>query len=458
MPKFSDPNVFSVWVVPVIVIVVLYVVQFSIPQIIGADGYLHWSMRGVAQGLPQAKFSWFANYFSDKDFIYHLALLPFSSPKFAAWFFGAFFIFTFAFISQKLSGILTGSLVVPGLLLSSQFLRDISEPRPVVLAMALSIIGLWSILNKKYWLGGAIALFYGMTHLSGYMMIVMALITRDRKMTGFVVAGWLLSFLIHPNFPHNIYYFYLNGILVPWYAAKTGVLELGAEFFPLNTQQLVQYFPLLIPGLLSGVYLWVNKNIVSKQLFIVWSVYLFLGLVARKNLTLGYPFFLLWLASVLKDKSPTLLGLLLTFLIVGNGTISTYNSLQQSLFSESVYNSHFEKVANWLKTNIPAGETIFHTNWSDSQYLIGLDPKHNFIVTLDPIYMYSWNPDLYKKYRDISFGNSEKPYEDIKKHFGAKYGYAGKNYFGGLITQIRQDKTHFTILAEDYLGVIFRLE
>lgn len=449
---------YKFWLIPIIVTIVLYCVQFSIPQIIGADGYLHWSMRGISQGLPQAKFSWFANYFSDKDFVFHLILLPFSSPKFAAWFMNIVFVFVFAFVAKKIAGPVAGGVAVLGLLLSSQFLRDISELRPVVLAMALSIIGLWAVLNKKYWFSGIIALLYGMTHLSGYMIIMMALITKDRKTIMFVITGWLLSFLIHPNFPHNVYYFYLNGLLVPWYAAKTGVLELGAEFFPIDTQQLMQYFPLLIPGLLSGVYLWVNKTLISKQIFIVWGIYLFLGLVARKNLTLGYPFFLLWLASVLKDKSLTLVGFLIIFLIIGNGSISTYNNLRQSLRSESIYNSHFEQVADWLKINVPVKETVFHTNWSDSQYLIGLDPKHNFIVTLDPIYMYSWNPDLYKKYREISFGNSEKPYEDIKKYFGAKYGYAGKNYFGGLINQIRGDKTHFTILAEDYLGVIFRLE
>lgn len=452
---------YKFWIIPAIVAIVLYFVQFSIPQIIGADGYLHWSMRGVSQGLPQAKFSWFANYFSDKDFVYHLILLPFSSPKFAAWFMNTVFVFVFAFVAQKIAGPVAGGVAVFGLLFSSQFLRDISELRPVVLAMALSVVGMWAIVNKKNWLAGIIALIYGMTHLSGYMMIMMAVMVMNWSTLVFVCIGWLLSFFIHPNFPHNIYYFYLNGLLVPWYAAKTGILELGAEFFPIDTQQLLSYFPLLIPGLLGGVYLWINKiknSILSKQIFLIWAVYLFLGLVSRKNLTLGYPFFLLWLASILKDKTLTIIGFFVSFILLSYGALTTFQNTQQSLRSESIYNSHFEQVANWLKINVPVGETVFHTNWSDSQYLIGLDPKHNFIVTLDPIYMYSWNPDLYRKYREISFGNSEKPYEDIKKYFGAKYGYAGKNYFGGLINQIRGDKVHFTILAEDYLGVIFRLE
>lgn len=446
------------WIAPGIICLVLYVIQFSIPQIIGADGYLHWQMRGLPNKLPQAQFSWFANYFSDKDFVYHLLLLLFPSPKLAAWFFGSIFIFVFFEVAQKFSDSKIAAFTTFGLLLSSQFLRDISEPRPVVLAMTLSVLGAWALSNKRYLYSFFIALFYGMVHLSGYMLIVAAMVTRNFKVIGVVSAGWLLSFLFHPNFPRNIYYFYLNGILVPLYAAKTGILELGAEFFPINTQQLVQYFPILVPGIIIGAYLWTNKNTFSKNLFWFWSIYLFLGLVSRKNLTLGYPIFLLWLATVLNGKALTLSGFFTAFILIVFSGVNTYGHLQQSLQGESVYNSHYEQVAGWLKKNVPIGETIFHTNWSDSQYLIGLDPKHNFIVTLDPIYMYSWNSDLYKKYREISFGNSEKPYEDIKKYFGAKYGYAGKNYFGKLIEQMKSDPKHFTVLAEDYLGVIFRLE
>ncbi|MBI5358264.1 hypothetical protein HZB69_01380 [Candidatus Amesbacteria bacterium] len=151
----------------------------------------------------------------------------------------AIFVFAFAFAAPKIAGPIAGGAAVFGLLFSSQFLRDISELRPVVLAMALSVVGMWAIVNKKNWLAGTIALIYGMTHLSGYMMIMMAIMVMHWSTLGFVCAGWLLSFLIHPNFPHNIYYFYLNGLLVPWYAAKTGVLELGAEFFPIDTQQLL---------------------------------------------------------------------------------------------------------------------------------------------------------------------------------------------------------------------------
>ena len=70
--------------------------------------------------------------------------------------------------------------------------------------------------------------------------------------------------------------------------------------------------------------------------------------------------------------------------------------------------------------------------------------------------MYNKNPELYKIYRDVSFGNTPDPYTVLKNTFNVKYGYAGKNYFNGLVEQIRKD-TRLTILAEDGFGIIFKL-
>jgi len=70
--------------------------------------------------------------------------------------------------------------------------------------------------------------------------------------------------------------------------------------------------------------------------------------------------------------------------------------------------------------------------------------------------MYKYDPELYKLYRDVSFGRTSDPYPVLKERFKVKYGYIGKNYFSALINQIRADP-RFTILAEDNFGVIFRI-
>ncbi len=123
---------------------------------------------------------------------------------------------------------------------------------------------------------------------------------------------------------------------------------------------------------------------------------------------------------------------------------------------DKVVNTHYENVGYWMSKNIPKGELIFHANWSDSQYLIGLNPDNDYFVTLDPIYMFMHNRDQYNLYRDVAFGRTSDPYAVLKNDFKVNYGYAGKSHFGGLITQLRSDK-RFQILAEDNLGVIFKL-
>ena len=84
-------------------------------------------------------------------------------------------------------------------------------------------------------------------------------------------------------------------------------------------------------------------------------------------------------------------------------------------------------------------------------------PDNDYFVTFDPIYMLYYNRQLYNLYRDVSFGRTKDPYEILKNTFKVNYGYAGKNFFGGLIEQVRGD-SRFKILGEDQLGVVFKLE
>lgn len=469
---------FWFWTAAAVVILALYLIQFSIPQIIGADGYLHFRLsrmvaqQGFIKSLPQAKFSWFASKFADKDFIYHLYLIPFSSAKWGSLVAASLLVTIYALVARHLFGIRWGSITILGLLFSAQFLRDIAEPRPIVLALALSLIGIWALLRRRWRLAGFITAMYGLVHLSSYIMVIWAVLSalvdtaEDKKANwkgvAIVLLGWLISFVAHPNFPNNIFYFYLNGILVPIYAAKTGILELGAEFFPLNTRQLLQLFPLVIGGIIYAIWDRKPMSVTTVKLGSFAGIYFILGLISRKNLTLGYPVFILFLVSLLSDNLTTTKKLLPGLAVVASLWITlagiwTLTHLRQMLFSETIVNQHYERVASWLKQNLPPGATVFHANWSDSQYFIGLDDQHNFFVTLDPIYMYHWNRQLYQQYRQLAFGKTTDPYTILKNTFNVRYGYAGKNYFSGLIDQVRSDPS-FTILAEDSLGIIFKLQ
>jgi hypothetical protein len=293
------------------------------------------------------------------------------------------------------------------------------------------------------------------------------------RSVGAVALGLTAGLLMHPNFPNNLLAFYLNGILVPIFSLKWG-LELGAEFFPMSTRDAVLLYPFLFIGLIIFIILGLSrqkKTSTAAQIWMAIAGFFFINsFFSRRYFWYCYPLALVSLAGYISDwwQSGERLVLLkekkgARFCCVGMAAVlfglimlRTCGDFRQFLAGEFNYNRHYELVGEWMKKNLPPGETVFHSNWSDSQYFIGLNPKNDYFVTLDPIYMRYWDPQLYKLYRDISFGGTEDPYKLLKEKFGVSYGYAGKAYFSGLIAQIRRDP-RFEVLAEDSFGLVFHL-
>jgi len=485
------------WIIPLMILVIgAWMVQYSTPTIIGADGFLHGRMslliakQGFLKTFPSAYFSWFRDRFSDKDFLYHVYLIPFTTMfgLIAGTKFGAFVatsaLFSMVFILLKKYTQGFGTWISLALLFSSQFIRDSAEARPFVFAMLLTLLGIYAVSNKNTKLLFFASLLFGMTHLSAWLLVFFTIGIQiidwamtgrgSRRLVGVSVVGYGLSFFLHPNFPNNIFYTYLNGILVPWYAAKTGVLELGAEFFPLYTHEVIRFFPVLIGALaFIGICLFIHPIKLRREI-VVWGcatiLFGLLALISRRNMTHMYPVFIVWLGITIGDWFSTItsennnkrlrilsLGILLLCILFFYSFWQTSSYLKQSFIFDRVYGQHFTRMAAVLAKKAPAGSRVFHTNWSDSQYLIGLAPELQYIVTLDPIYMYNYNPKLYQQYRVTSFAGSSDPYTTLTDIFGTRYGYAGKNFFGNFITQIKKD-TRFVILDEDDLGVVFMLQ
>jgi hypothetical protein len=74
--------------------------------------------------------------------------------------------------------------------------------------------------------------------------------------------------------------------------------------------------------------------------------------------------------------------------------------------------------------NIPAGERIFNCNWDDFPKLFFLDTKHSYVYGLDPNYLYSENPELYKLLQDITNAKIDDAAPIIRDKFGSRYIFA----------------------------------
>lgn len=483
----TKPNLITIFIL-ILGITGIFFVQFMTPTLYGADGYLHIRMAEFLRDLGPmydfhwAKFSTFTTNFSDKDFLYHALLIPFTfsdnifhGAKVAAALFASFLFLGFYMILRKYSDKVVLPFFLIAFFLSDMFLQAISRPRPISLVILLTIFSIHLLIHKKYRLLFFTALAYSLGHITSPLLILYALIVEvvryaDKKEfcaknIFAVFLGILAGFIIHPNFPNNFSVFYLNSILVPLYTIKAGVLELGAEFFPLNTRQFLLSYPVVIIGLILLIFTAISKRPKAKfetSVFLTLAMFfLVLSFICRRYLSHGYLIMLIAFSSYFTDavsdlkniNKKLIIGASVLIILLGIGISRTvrYNAI-----IARVVNTHYEQVGKWLEQNVPEGELIFHANWSDSQYFIGLNPKNDYFVTLDPVYMHNPNPELYKLYRDVSFGRTKDPYPVLKDTFKVKYGYISRNYFSGLIDQIKAD-SRFTILAEDSLGVIFRL-
>ncbi|MFH0942733.1 MAG: hypothetical protein V1810_01020 [Candidatus Beckwithbacteria bacterium] len=457
----------------------LLLIQWLTPAIWGADGWFHIRLaemmkhQGFLKTLPLAELSYFNDRFSDKDWLYHLLLIPFtlgknifSGAKWAAWISSGVLFSSLILVGKKY---LTWPwLVIAGSLFfsSDHFLRAVMESRPIVLTLALSLWLIHWLIQKKgnkvFWA----SFVYGWLHITAPLAAVYGVLAKRWKLAVVVGLGVLLSQLIYPNFPNNLFYFYLNGLLVPWFAFRWNVLELGAEFFPLSWQQYLAEYGVIVLGILvtgaSLIWLKPKLNYATKVWLIISTIFLIMGFKSQRYIVHGFGFFILsstmiWAASWQKVKKYSngiiLLGTVVIFLLLGR-------SLQQIILrsrGETMFGNHYAQVGQWLKENTNKDELIFTANWSDPQYLIGVNPDNHYFVAMDPVYMWHKNKELYQQYRLVALGADKDPYATLQNVFKVRYGYAGKIYFWALIEQVRNDE-RFEIVMEDGLGIIFKLK
>ena len=464
----------------------LALLQFSIPQLFGADGYLHLEMSRMIRdqghlltSLPQAKFSYFNSpQFVDKDFLFHLYLIPFTylpgltGAKLGALLLSLFWLGTFSFIIYRTAPRHAWWLILLTLT-SSQFLITLSRPRPMIISFALLLWCLFALIYRRYKLLFIATFVYGLAHITAPLVIIFSLVyttiifVKQRFLVWqpiiLTTTAVSLTYLVHPNFPHNLFLLYLNGILVPFYATTWGVLELGAEFFPYSIADYLSHYPpfvIILPSLVYLAYRFRRRLSVNQISLLVISVGLFyLSFKSRRHAALALPILTFTFASLLPQKKlfPNLSPYLLPLITLAILLPITLTNLSQSIYSTNLLNSHYQTAAQQLNRLVPTGKTVYTSNWSDPQYFIGLSPTHNYFVTLDPIYMYHWNKSLYQKYRDIAMLADPASDKTLINTFNTHYGYTDKFVFGRFAQYIQTHPDIYQILWEDRLGLIFAI-
>ncbi len=292
----------------------------------------------------------------------------------------------------------------------------------------------------------------------------------------YTFGGMILGNLINPYFPDNLKLFSEH-----FFTKFTSdyPVAVGGEWYPYDGWQLLTHLTVAFIAMFIGYILFAPKNgkLPEKAtFFLVFASVLFVWIFKSKRIAEYFPPFAILFAAfswqaffaprvvlpedfqrdiepylgrnenrqtiLWKNIAAGLIGFVLVvmmfFYFVGINTTAwandswrntvglraLFNIKQEGLMSsirDNESNNKYERAMNWANENIPAGERIYNCNWDNFPKMFFYDTKHNYVWGLDPNYLYSENPELYKLVENINSGKIRDPAPIIREKFGSRF-------------------------------------
>lgn len=437
------------------------------------DSYYHIRMASVMSKygliLP-SEFPWTAcsvwnNAFFDKEWLFHIMLIPFT--KFGEMFGCKIFILTAVFICAITWGSLLKTLKIRYLFLSLLLIIFASGPafegrllmcRPHLFSIILFAIFLTCLVKNKKFLLFIVSYIYALSYTGSWQIIPIAvlydLITNYHSEKNkswkhwasiYTFSGIITGMIINPYFPANISGLYIQNVMVLKTAILGGTtyrLDLGMELYsPALIKIFTIYLPLFLFNIIAFISLLENRKTVQnfrqKLFFGCLSItYMILTIFVVKFTDYSVPLITAFLIFYFQEKiiswdKKNYLFAILSVLLFLSGTYFTF-VLKKELYMANI--QYFDSTA-WLNKNIKSTpdtlhpeKLIFTTSWDDTPYLFYLLPNFKYMVFLDPYFMYAYSPDKYRMWQKISEGKTYNPVPLIQQEFGTNIVFVNKRH------------------------------
>lgn len=430
-------------------------------DLLGADAYYHIQFanlvrqNGLVHEFPWAQASFLGSHFADKEFLYHLLLVPFTfgdliaGAKTATGLLAglAFALFCGLIRSQNCRAPLLWTVVL--LCSGSLFIQRMVMTRPHVLSLIILLLAARFLSEGRVKLLGVLGWLYALSYSAPQTLLIMAvfynlglLAGRERirwKTIVYPALGILAGFLTHPNFPNNARLWLLQNLQAPLHA--WGVLQpklnQGVELLPTTGRDFLLGMTAVSVCLVGSVlgYLWRGKRPRART----WAwlgvagAFLILTLLSMRFTEYFVPFALVFCASAVSDllegvdlegwlenrriARSVLPSAVLVFLILTG--ISSVTKVQS--FAVKDNHDSLGQAARWLGGNVPPGETVFHTDWGDFPELFFHAPALRFLVGLDPIFMFAESPPKWRLWKSVSEGRRPDAPKVVREVFGSRF-------------------------------------
>lgn len=421
--------------------------------------------------------------YADHHFLFHLLQIPFlwffepvTAAKVATVFYGSLAIFSVYWLMFrfKIDYLLVWFFAL--MTCANPFFYRMNMGKAPPLTIIFTVIGIYLLFQRKYvWLMPLMFAFvwtYSLFPLLFGAAIVWTLVIawNERRFEWrplvYTFTGMVLGNVINPYFPNNLQLF--------WEHAATKIkigsdfaVPVGGEWYPYSGEQLLTHFPIAMLAMLVGYILFRPREgkLPEKATFFLGFVTVLLMMQFRSIRFSEYfpPFAILFAAfswqafrtsgaaqlpehfqrdiepfldrdkktekqeivGVLKQAAPWVIGVVLVALVYFNFQGVKFGKFEQEGMITSITangdNDQYRRAMEWAKENIPEGERIYNANWDDFPKMFFFDTKHSYVYGLDPNYLYSENPELYKLLTEINDGKTEEAAPVIREKFGSRY-------------------------------------
>ncbi|MFH1239836.1 MAG: hypothetical protein V1672_01340 [Candidatus Diapherotrites archaeon] len=437
------------------------------------DGYYHIQFANqmkseigmLPKSLPNIYYSIWNTDFTDKHYLFHLALIPFTffddlvfGAKIANIFFAILMFVAFYFLMKKMDVNNPAIATIFLGLCSSTFIFRMILPRAISFGILFLILGLYFIKDKNYKALGITAFLFVWAYAAYPILIVSVFVLliieyfffrekyfenveHNRNVIKYVLIGTLLGIIINPFFPANI----INAVNVDLEASLFRIPELGnVEWSSTSSIDFLSGSALVFGLVFFVIFIYLKRGekmelpqmkyfllcvfliiLSAKAIRIVDFLIPFLVIFTFSALTkLGYHFSIDW-----KDMKQLLVaGLVMAVMLVPAGaSYMYYQNLEYSDFSEC---------ANWISENVPEKSIIYNAVYDDFPQLYFYLPNHYFISGMDEYYLYKYDKDLWQLQRDFWDGNVSA--EKISENFNTQTIFIEKSQRKNLTDKLKK--------------------
>ncbi len=399
------------------------------------DGYYHARFaqmmpeRGLDRQFEWTQLSTWKDRFCDKEFLYHVFMMPFASvtsePITGAKLFSVLLsvaVLAALYAVLRIHGVRWPLLFafLP-LAAGGLFIARLGMIRSHVLSMLLLMVGMHFLLKGRWKALLILGFVYAWSYTVPFVLFMTAVPfiiglrikgdLLDWKLPAAAAAGSIMGLAIHPYTPET-----LESILTYLQVFQIGIqgqhlsgIELGNEIYPYSLPVFFNIYPLIVvimpllavfaywrrseissasAGVLMTALFWTAMTLVSAR-FVEYSVLLMAiacGLIIRD--TAGHDFGLRWLFELNKDVR-RVMGYTVVAILLGLHVRSM--QFYKNYHDDAAPPRRFTGAVSWMEKNIEPGEIVINLYWDDFPELFYDGSRQRYLWGLDPTYSIRFN-------------------------------------------------------------------